>query len=260
MEMDKAGRSGAIRRRAVVVIPQKRPILARQPWVGVLVVLIGIGLFELLAYNILTHGPLIRLDEPLAQALHYQARHGSWLILGIMWFFSAVGFAGILLFTLALSVAWIIQKRWRELTMLIYGVGGGEALFQTLGNIVNRHRPVFADPLEKLSGPGFPSGHTTTSMLLFGLMLYLLWPRLPSGLAKALGIFLVLFMVAMIGFARMYIGDHYLTDIIGGAATGLAWGAAVFTGVEIAYWRHQPGGRSGRQPDTVPEEKPVLRV
>jgi undecaprenyl-diphosphatase len=231
----------------VVVIPQQRPILARQPWVGILIFLLGVFLFGLLAFNVTTNGPLIRLDEPIAQALHFQARHGSWVILGIMWFFSAVGFDGIFLFVIVLSAAWIWQKRWRELTMLIYGVGGGEALFQTLGHIFNRHRPVFPDPLEKLTGPGFPSGHTTTAILLFSLMLYLLWPRLSSRWKKALGIFLVIFMVGMIGFARMYIGDHYLTDILGGVTAGMAWGAAVFTGVEVAYWRHQPGGAGGRE-------------
>jgi membrane-associated phospholipid phosphatase len=234
-----------LRRQAAVIIPQDRPLLARHPWVGILVSLIGIAIFALLAYNVMTNGPLVQMDNPIAQALHYQARHGSWVVLGIMWFFSATGMEGVMMFILLLSIAWIIQKRWRELTMLIYGVGGAEGLFQTLGHIFNRHRPVFPDPLEHLSGPGFPSGHTTTSIVLFGLMLYVLWPRLHSGLARAISILLVLLTVGMIGFGRMYIGDHYLTDILGGAAAGLAWGALVFTGVEVAYWNHQPGGRKG---------------
>jgi undecaprenyl-diphosphatase len=234
-------------RHAAVIIPQERPLLARHPWVGILISLIGIALFALLAYNVKTNGPLTQIDGPLAQTLHYQARHGSWVVLAIMWFFSATGREGIMLFMLILSVYWIIQKRWRELTMLIYGVGGAEGLFQTLGAIFNRHRPVFPDPLEVLSGPGFPSGHTTTSIVLFGLMLYILWPRLHSGLARAVGILLVILTVGMIGFGRMYIGDHYLTDILGGAAAGLAWGALVFTGVEVAYWSHQPGGHRSRE-------------
>ncbi len=247
MEIEKQGSLPSLRRQAAVVVPQEPSLLARHPWVGVLVSLIGIALFALLAFNVQTNGPLVQLDSPLAQALHNQARHGSWVVLAIMWFFSATGREGIMLFMIILSIAWIIQKRWRELTMLIYGVGGAEGLFQTLGHVVNRHRPVFPDPLEVLSGPGFPSGHTTTSIVLFGLMLYILWPRLHSGLARAAGILLVILTVGMIGFGRMYIGDHYLTDILGGAAAGLAWGALVFTGVEVAYWSHQPGGRTGRK-------------
>ena len=240
----------SLNHQAVVVLPQSRPLLARRPWVGILVMLVGIAIFALLAFNVVTNGPLIQQDQPIAQALHYQARHGSWVILGIMWFFSATGMEGIMMFILVLAVIWIWQRRWRELTLLIYGVGGGEMLFQTLGHIFNRHRPVFPDPLEHLSGPGFPSGHTTTSIILFGLMLYLLWPRLKTGSARLLGILLVIFMVGMIGFARMYIGDHFLTDILGGVFAGLAWGAAVFTGVEIAYWSHQPGGRKGIENQT----------
>jgi undecaprenyl-diphosphatase len=245
MENENSGIVVPLRHQASVVLPQERPLLARRPWVGLLVSMIGIALFALLAFNVQTNGPLVQLDSPLAQALHYQARHGSWVVLAIMWFFSATGREGIMLFMLILSIAWIIQKRWPELAMLIYGVGGAEGLFQTLGAIFNRHRPVFPDPLEVLSGPGFPSGHTTTSIVLFGLMLYILWPRLHSSLARAAGILLVILTVGMIGFGRMYIGDHYLTDILAGAAAGLAWGALVFTGVEVAHWSHQTGGPTG---------------
>jgi undecaprenyl-diphosphatase len=245
MEIEKQRSLPSLRRQAAVVVPQEPSLIARRTWVGILVSLIGVALFALLAFNVKTNGPLVQLDSPLAQALHYQARRGSWVVLAIMWFFSALGREGIMLFMLILAIAWIIQKRWAELTMLIYGVGGAEGLFQTLGAIFNRHRPVFPDPLEVLSGPGFPSGHTTTSIVLFSLMLFILWPRLHSRLARTAGVLLVILIVGMIGFARMYIGDHYLTDILAGAAAGLAWGALVFTGVEVAYWSHQPGGRKG---------------
>ena len=248
IEKDLSSAIKGLNRQAVVVMPQQRPLIVRRPWIGIIVMLVGILLFSLLANQVLTKGPLIGLDQPLAQSLHNQARHGSWVILGIMWFFSATGMEGIMMFLLVLSVIWIWQRRWRELTLLIYGVGGGEMLYQTLGHIVNRHRPVFPDPLETLPGPGFPSGHTTTSIILFGLMLYLLWPRLHSWPARLLGLVLVPVVVGLIGFGRMYIGDHFLTDILAGVFAGTAWGAAVLTGVEVAYWSHQPGGRTGQEP------------
>lgn len=247
MESDQTKPARAHSRQAVMIIPEERPLLARRPWVGILISVLGALIFLLLAYEVKTNGILVSQDNPIAQALHFQARHGSWVVLGIMWFFSALGQEGIVLFMLALTVIWIIQKRWRELTMMIFGVGGGEMLFQTLGAIVNRHRPVFSDPLEKLLGPGFPSGHTTTSIIMFGLMLYVLWPRIRTPLMKLVGILLVILVVGMIGLGRMYIGDHYLTDILSGVAAGIAWGAAVFTAVEVAYWGHQPGGRTGKE-------------
>ena len=197
--------------------------------------------FAFLAYNVITNGPLTRLDQPLALALHQEARHGPWIILLVLYGFSAAGREGVLLFLLILSFFWIRQKRWRELTMLVYGVAGAEGFFQALSGNINRHRPVFPDPIETINGPGFPSGHTTTSIVLYGLILYLLWPKL-SPRWRRIAPFGVLFFVLLIGLGRMYVGTHFLTDIAGGLFAGLAWGVAVVTGVENAYWRTHPDG------------------
>jgi undecaprenyl-diphosphatase len=198
---------------------------------------LGILIFGILTFNVMHQGPLTALDQPIAQTLHQQARHGPWPILLIAWFFSATGREGIILFMLILTIIWVRQHHWREVAMLLLGVGGGEFLFQVLGGMIGRHRPVFPDPLEVLTGPGFPSGHTTTSILLFGLFLYLLWHRLPSNTWRAVGVLLVIFMVSAIGAARMFIGDHYLTDIISGAALGTAWAGLIYTTIEMVSWR-----------------------
>jgi len=225
---------------AAVVSPTRKPYLYRHPEVGILIVILCMALFAILATNVINNETLIQTDERIAQALHQQARHGPWVILLVLYGFSAAGREGVVFFLLALSIIWIRQKRWRELTMLIYGVAGAEALFQALSGNINRHRPVFPDPIETINGPGFPSGHVTTSIILYGLILYLLWPKLSPKWRK-IGPFLVLLFVGLIGLARMYIGTHYMTDILGGLLAGLAWGTAVVTGVEAAYWRHHPG-------------------
>jgi undecaprenyl-diphosphatase len=198
---------------------------------------LGILIFGILTFNVMHQGPLTALDQPIAQTLHQQARHGPWLVLLIAWSFSATGREGIIFFMLILTIIWVRQHRWREVAMLILGVGGGEILFQVLGGMIGRHRPVFPDPLEVLPGPGFPSGHTTTSILLFGLFLYLLWHRLPSNTWRAVGVLLVIFMVSAIGAARMFIGDHYLTDILSGVALGTAWAGLIYTTIEMVSWR-----------------------
>ena len=215
------------------------PALARNPGLGLVLFFIGILIFGILAFNVKTNGVLTRYDLPIAQALHAEARHGPWPILLVAWFFSATGQAGIILFMLILTILWARQRRWRELALMILGVGGGEALFQVLSAMIGRHRPVFPDPLETLPGPGFPSGHTTTSVLLFGLFLYLFWRRLPSPAWRAVGVALFLLLVGGIGLGRMYIGDHYLTDILGGYALGTAWAGLIWTTIEMVAWRQK---------------------
>ncbi len=229
--------------RSVLAVPEQPSFLARYPAAGIAFALICALGFSILAFNVLHNGPLVHQDQPLAQALHQEARHGPWIILLVLYGFSATGREGIILISLLLSIIWIRQKRWRELTMLIYGAGGGELLFQALGGLIDRPRPSYPDPIEVIHGAGFPSGHTTTSIILFGLILYLLWPRLPSKTWRAVGLFALILLIGLIGFARMYIGTHYLTDILGGVFTGLVWGTAVVTGVEAAFW----GSLSNRQ-------------
>lgn len=226
-----------------------RPVLVRNPGFGLLVFIIGAAIMGVLTYNVLHNGPLTKFDQPLAQALHYDARNGPWPILLLMWGFSALGQAGIMMFMLLLAIVWAVHHHWRNIAMILFGVGGGEALFQLIGGMVNRHRPVFPDPLEKLPGPGFPSGHTTTSVLLFGLMLYLLWRRLPSNTWRVIGLLIVIAIVNLIGFARMYIGDHYLTDILAGEATGLAWFGLIYTTIELVAWGWHQRRRTAKKHD-----------
>jgi len=114
---------------------------------------------------------------------------------------------------------------------------GGEIWFEMLSRAFGRHRPVWPDPLDPLPGPGFPSGHSHTAVLLYGLLFYLLWPHLRSAPARILAAVVTVFIALLIGFARLYMGAHYPTDILAGYAFGLFWFGLVYTGVELYYAR-----------------------
>jgi undecaprenyl-diphosphatase len=63
----------------------------------------------------------------------------------------------------------------------------------------------------------------------------LLIPKIKSYLKKSLVVLIALLIIFYIGFSRLYVGDHYLTDIISGYAIGIAWFGLAITCVELMF-------------------------
>ena len=189
----------------------------------------GVSLTSIAGAN----GPLLAWDIPIDQALHARATHDFWLTFDAMRFSGTLGRESALGITALLGLVWLWQRHWHRLSLLLIGVIGGNLWFEVLSGFFGRHRPVFADPLDPLPGPGFPSGHSMTSMLLYGLILVLLLPRLASWRWRLLAALDAALIVLLVGFSRLYMGAHYPTDVLGGYAFGLAWGALVYTSLEL---------------------------
>lgn len=98
-------------------------------------------------------------------------------------------------------------------------------------HVVKRPRP--APPLvhrwKSAHGPSFPSGNVIASITLWGWLFtlgLLYWPRSPAW-QKAL-LALPLLLIALDGPARVYLGDHWTSDVIGGYLFGSGWLALWF--------------------------------
>ncbi|HYS37292.1 MAG TPA: phosphatase PAP2 family protein [Pseudonocardiaceae bacterium] len=81
--------------------------------------------------------------------------------------------------------------------------------------LVNRSRPVFSHPVATAGGGSFPSGHTAGSAVLYGILVLLLVRRLVVTIAATV-------FVLAVGASRVVLGVHYLSDVVGGLALGLA--------------------------------------
>jgi undecaprenyl-diphosphatase len=84
-----------------------------------------------------------------------------------------------------------------------------------------------------LTIPGFPSGHAVTVVVFYGLLAYLLVPRLRSVFWKVVVAAAALLLIVFVGFSRVFTGGHYLTDVLAGYSVGIAWSAAVYTLIEL---------------------------
>ncbi len=189
--------------------------------------LIGAALFCAIAADVLRHGRLAQADQALAPYLHEHTTY--WLV------FLAAGFSGLgqfwFLFPLALAVGiWLYRRRqWRALAAWSIGLVGSTVICVTLKNIFAFPRPTRFSLYTFHSDTGdlgytFPSGHTMGAVIAAGL-LALLWMHLrPRPAAQRLAAAaLVALLGLLVGASLLYIGVHYLTDILGALAVSLAW-------------------------------------
>ncbi|MFF7969680.1 phosphatase PAP2 family protein [Streptomyces sp. NPDC007903] len=111
-------------------------------------------------------------------------------------------------------------------------LGGGQALRYAVMELAHRPRPPLADWATHASGWAFPSGHSTTSALVAGLLIVAVSLRAPRG-ATALRL-LIGCWGATVGLSRAYLGVHWFTDVAGGWLFATAWLTACLWGA--ARW------------------------
>src|SRR5262249_30212225 len=96
----------------------------------------------------------------------------------------------------------------------------------------------------------FPSGHAMVSAAFY-LYLAFLGARLLKGAARVAFVAILVVLVVLIGLSRLYLGVHYLTDVIAGYAAGVAWTAAVIVAARLLIPgrprpRRRPAASAGR--------------
>jgi membrane-associated phospholipid phosphatase len=91
-----------------------------------------------------------------------------------------------------------------------------------LKNLFGRERPLIP-LLEQAGGLSFPSGHALMSMTFYGLLIYIVWNSIKNQPLKWSLVGLLLALIFLIGFSRIYLRVHYTTDVIAGFFMGFLW-------------------------------------
>ena len=213
-------------------------LLAKWPAVGLLMFIFGSLMFGALTYNLFAQGPLLAWDKAIANTLPAIGLKSPVFVKSLMAAGFYMGKEVIMVLDILLALYFIYKRYWQELAMVTIGWTGSALLFYSLSTFIARARPPTMIWI-MVSIPGFPSGHAVATVTFYGLMAYLLVPKMKSTFWKAVVVTVTLLIISFIGFSRIFTGGHYLTDILSGYAVGIAWSGAIYTLIELYFQKRR---------------------
>jgi len=226
---------------------------------GLRVTLFGLGFllvaipFGLLLEQVKRNGPLLRLDTSAARHLHEWVRHSDDLVrqLKILSFFGSPVWFYVIVIP---AVFWVWRRGHVRLAVfLIVTTLGGGLLDTIVKEVVGRPRPSLVDPVATAHGKSFPSGHAMSATVVYGALLMVFLPVIGRRYRPAVLVGAIL-LVAAIGFTRLALGVHFISDVLGGVVLGLAWlavSAAAFSTWRVERGRPPVDISEGLEPEAV---------
>jgi undecaprenyl-diphosphatase len=194
----------------------------------------ALALFFELADEIGADESLGRFDVELGTALREHLSNGT------LRFFSVITRLGDPEFLIVLSTvvaAGLLALRRRGLASAwIVATVSGALLNRLLKTVFERTRPLHDHGLVSETSWSFPSGHASGSMLVYGLLGYLIVRHAPRGWHIPVALASVA-LIVFVGSSRVLLQVHYLSDVLAGYASGAAWVALCIAGLEMVRQR-----------------------
>ncbi len=189
---------------------------------GLLLTSVGVGAFAVVLDQFLDRDDLYIVDQPALDWL--VSIRVDWLTTTLTWITNAFG-PGILPILVGIGCLawWLTTKRLRNPALLLGAMATSTVIAYVVKVIVHRPRP--AKDLQVIPGLetsfSFPSGHTTGAATLVLVTAYLLWWHRRSGRSLAVWAAVSVVIVVVVGGSRLYLGYHFVTDVLAGACLGV---------------------------------------
>lgn len=147
--------------------------------------------------------------------------------------------------TVAMAVLAVVVGAWcwwrgrhGDAVLAVGAMAGASLVFRVLKAVLERSRPPLADHVVPVLNESLPSGHATMSIVVLGMIVVLAWSDRTvverTALVAAAGLW-----VAAVGATRVYLGVHWLSDVLAGWAVGAAW-LALCVAVWMRWRARQP--------------------
>ena len=163
--------------------------------------------------------------------------------------------------TLTLAAVMYVRWRRRSIPLMMLIAAAGSLIFTSVGKtVVGRARPPLAlavPPYEY--APSFPSGHTLNSTVIALMLAYLAWWLSKNLWVRVICPILGAVWAGAMGLSRVYLGHHWLTDVIFGWVFGLAWLALLIT-VHRILLRLDRRDRKAIEHGDIPDQPPEKAI
>ncbi len=226
----------------------KHPDMTEKPFgvyaaVGLVAALAALAVFYWIASEVVNREAIVRFDHVLTETIRRNATSSE---IRIFWIITVVGSFYVLApATIGVGILLLVLHRRISLIGWTMAAFGGVILNEGLKLIFERPRP---KPLllfpHRLISWSFPSGHAMDSLIIYGMLTYLLFPLTKGRWRKPL-VLTSIGVVLSIGFSRLYLGVHYFSDIIAGYAAGLFWLNLCIVATQIFRYAHSSPSSGG---------------
>jgi membrane-associated phospholipid phosphatase len=204
------------------------------------VALLAAGAVVLLGVGVAAHfDPQLRLDAAVSSAL-YAGDHRAAALDGLLEVLTFPGSTAFRLVVFLPVVVLLLRARaWWTAAWVVTAIALIGPITTLLKDFFGRVRPAFEDGGARYESLSYPSGHSSGIATLVTVALVLAWPYLELPAHRRLALGLGAALVLLVGLTRMWLGVHFLSDVLGGWALGVAW-----TLLTAVLFSALPGGRA----------------
>jgi undecaprenyl-diphosphatase len=172
--------------------------------------------------DVVVGGGSIRFDLPV---LRWFARHREPWLTTAMRTVTVLGDSALLI-PLVLAVGawfWWRRGRPRPLALVVAAYGGSDLLAQAVRALTDRTRPPLVFAVGHFAGHAFPSGHATEATAVYGMLAVVAASGTRRWRGKVVAWAAAVLTATLVGISRLYLGAHWLTDVLAGWALGGTW-------------------------------------
>ncbi len=193
-------------------------------------------------------GPLAQADQGARDALH-QFGLGEPTFVAVMRFLSDSGSAlAWQVVTVVVAIYLLFRRLWRLAAFTVVTIAVSSLLNTAVKALVHRDRPMVTEPFVNEPGASFPSGHSQAAVVGYGVLLLLLLPAL-THTWRRVAVIVAAVMILGIGFSRVALAAHFVSDVVAGLALGAVW-LGLMTAL-FRPWRNLDEVRAAVKPGPV---------